>query len=405
MSVTIGNIKSYVNQFIRDTSTYSVSDDDRNRAITAAIKELYTEQGADFSNRTYDFNFFDTINYYDITTTVPDLVEAHNIRYRNERLNKVSFIKKDDRDISVDINSEPDEDSFAIEIKNRRKYLGIEHVSQYPKLNLHDTETLADNGTWTADTTTSDALNPTLDEVEYMEGYGTASINFDISVAQSVNNRATIYNADMTAISLADYEDISSLLMWVYIPDVTNVTSVTAYWGSSATAYWSLAATTDIYGSAFANGWNRIKFGWSSSTKTSTPDVTLINYVRVDINYSAGQADDTDFRIQNLIFVRPEKMTLYYQTIFVGMVGTSGSTAGLSEFTADTNIPYFSGLYDFYDKYVAHKAAATLFRQMGLENDALMQDSKAEKEKKAIKKKFPSSHLEQTKAFKINLRW
>ena len=142
-----------------------------------------------------------------------------------------------------------------------------------------------------------------------------------------------------------------------------------------------------------------MKLDWASATLTSTPDVTAVDYLRIDLNYGAGYTDDTDFRIDDIILVRPEKLEVHYQSWAIAETSTTDSTA-LYELTATTNVPWYSGLYDFFNVYVAHQAAAILFRQMGQDQDALTEEAIASRELQRLKRKFPTTKLTPTKNFK-----
>ena len=69
-------------------------------------------------------------------------------------------------------------------------------------------------------------------------------------------------------------------------------------------------------------------------------------------------------------------------------------------FTADTDVPIYSGLHNGLDIYVAHKSAATLFRKMGLAEDASTEDALAERELARIYNRFPTSSVKPQKGFK-----
>jgi len=269
-------------------------------------------------------------------------------------------------------------------------------ASKYHALIVESGDDLTANATWQVDSTNSDATNLTLDEVEFL--YGNGSFNFDADVSQSGNNRATIYADDYEEMDLTDYLDLASWIFEVYIPDVTNFTSVTLYWGSSSTSYWSASATTDINGSAWAAGWNTVKINWADATATSSPDETAIDYIRLDYNYGAGQGDDTDFRLDHLRLARPEKLKFYYTSWSVGETSTSDSTK-VYAFAATTNVPFFSGQYDQY-KY-AHKAASRAFFKMGLRDDAISEEVEAIKALNRAKKGIPSSRTPEVKSFKV----
>ncbi len=403
MAVTISNLQDNVNLYIRDSGTDSVTAADRLDAITEATRQLYNDFGFDFTNRTYSLDYFDGIHYYDITTDVPDFSEPADLR-RKEGDHTENFTRKTPREIAVEIDNGDSEKSFAIEYKNQKAFLVVNHPSKYSAGSLHDCDSLTANGTWSADTSTSDATNLTADTVE--KNQGSASLNFDIDVSQSGNNRAIISNSDMSSRNLSSDENLSTLAADIWIPDVTTFTSVTSYWGSSSSAYWSGVATTDILTNSFsANEWNTIGVAWADSAATGSGDASAINYLRFDFNYEAGQGDDTDFRIDNIRMVRPEVLKLHYETWAIGVTSTSDSTL-VYDFTVATNVPFFSGTYDYFAVYVAHLAAAILFRKMGLTQDSTNEEQIAARELDRLKRKFPTSQLRPTKNFKVKgLRW
>lgn len=164
-------------------------------------------------------------------------------------------------------------------------------------LTVLDNNAYNEDGTWAA---TLDATNVTTDNDEYKTGTG--SINFDIDVSVDASNTAVLTNSTFTAVDLDDYEDTGRLRMWVYLPDVTYMTSINLKWGSSSTDTWDLTVTKDYKNHAFHDGWNLLEFNWASTsvTETGTPDASAVDYIKVTFTYSSRQDDDTDFRIDSI---------------------------------------------------------------------------------------------------------
>jgi hypothetical protein len=404
MSITVADIQTSLNTYIGDTSTDRISAAERLSAITEATLWLMEETNNDLMNASYEFNYYDTIHVYKITTAVPDVLDTVDIVRAKDQFsdNNSPFDRVSPRDIKLHVADGFSTSEYALERKDSDWYLLVNHDSKYAALQLASFEsTTADGGEWLADESTSDALNLEADSTEYVEG--SVSLKFDIDVSQSGNNRAVIYNDDATERDLTDYQDLASFIIDVYIPDVTDFSSVTLYWGSSSTAYWSFTQTTDMNGNAFVDGWNTLKFDWASATKTSTPDVTAINYYRVDFNYGAGQGDDEGFRIDDLRLVRPETLTFLYTSNFVG---TNSSGTDVRAFAATTDIPYFSGKYDGLKFAVAHRAAAILFRGLRLRNEAVLEDTEALKALDRTQNIFPQSTMKETRKFRpAGIRW
>jgi hypothetical protein len=132
---------------------------------------------------------------------------------------------------------------------------------------------------------------------------------------------------------------------------------------------------------------------------TSTPDASAIDYFRIDLNYSASQGDDTDFRVDDWKLIRPVKLVFHYISWFLG-TDTTGATQ-LRAFTATTDIPFYSGLYDQYNFPVAHKAAEILLYSMKDFNQAIAHGTEANKSLSRLLKTFPSSKRPETHSFKV----
>lgn len=399
MAVTVASVITNFDTYIGDTSNDRISAAERLQYINEATVWLQEELGNDHMVKTYALNYYDNVHVYKITSAVASLLEGADLR-RGEEDQLESMTHKSARELAEEIAQESQESSWAIERRDGNWFLVVNHNSKYsPELIASFDNLTADGGDpgWQADTTNSDATNVTADSIEFKTGSG--CINFDADVSQSGNNRATIYNDEFTSKDLTDYLDLAAFVFWVYVPDVTNFSSVTLYWGSSASAYWSATVTTDINSNAFVNGWNRVAVQWSAATMTSTPDVTAIDYIRIDFNYGAGQGDDTDFRIDDLTIVRPEVLTFFYTSWYVG---TNNSGTALTAFTATTDVPFYSGQYDQYKYAVAHKAASLAFYgALRNREEAAVQEVEAIRALNRQKKLIPSAVTKEVKSFKV----
>jgi len=407
MSTTAGAIKTLFNTYIGDSTNDRLSDTQKYNYITEATSWLQEELGNEHMMASYALDYLDTVHRYKITTAVADLLVGADLR-REEDIHYESFTRKSPREIHEDIAQNSSESSWAVDRYDDDAHLIINHVSEYIATEvIRAGETSENNGTWTVD---ADATNLTSDTNEFKEG--TAALNFDLDVSADAANTATVYIADVNTENFSTVEDLGAFLLWVYIPDVTYTTSVTLNWSSDATAtpstisnYWSSTQTTDYEGNTFVNGWNRVKFDWNTSTSVGSPDASAVVYFQVDIDYGASQTDDTDYRINNLVMVRPEPLTFYYISYNVGK--NNGGTA-ITTFTADNDVPFFSGKYDQYKHVVAHKAASLAFYSaLRLRTEGAQEEAEAIRALDRYRKNFESSKVRESKNFKVkgvNLR-
>jgi len=394
--ITVATIQTELNSSIGDTSTDRISAAERLQAISEACIWVQEELANDLQNYTYSLDYYDTINYYKVTSDIADLLEGGDLRREKDKQLQ-SFTHKSSREMAEDIAQGSGESSWTIERKDTDTYVGVNHHSTYGSIQIGTLDsTTADSGTWTIDTTNSDATNLTSDTTEFKQGAG--CLNFDIDVSQSANNRATIINSTYGSMDWSSSEDLTAIVLRAYIPDVTDFTSFTVFWGTDSSNYWSATTTTDINSTAWVDGWNRFKVEWEDATATGSPDSSDIGWLRVDFNYGAGQGDDTDYRLDDWKLIKPENLTFHYIT---WKVGVDNADADIFKFAATTDVPYFSGMYDNIMYPVAHKAASIIFRNLRLKEESAFELSEADKALTRIRKLIPSSRAPEVKNFKV----
>ena len=396
MALTVQSIIDNFNTYVGDTSTDRITAAERLQYVTESCVWLQEELGNETQNATYTLDYLDSLFDYKVTTAVADLLEGADLR-RDTFDQRQTFAHKSAKEIAEEIGQGSTESAWSIERRDSNTFLKVNHVSKNSSKAISGFDTINDGGgEWTLDTTNGDGTNLTIDSNEFKEG--NASLNFDADVSQSGNNKIEVVNTTATTSDLGQDEDLSTFLFWAYIPDVTNFTGFTLYWGSDTSNYWSATVTTDVDGSAWVDGWNRVKIAWSDATKTSAPDVTVINYYQFDYNYGGGQGDDTDFRLDDFRLIRPEKLTFHYIS---WNVGTDTSGTDITVFGATTDIPYFSGQYDQYKYVVAHKAASIAFTNLRLRDKSQEEESEALKALQRARRWIPSSRTPEVKNFKV----
>lgn len=399
MAVTIAQLITTVDTYTGDSTTDRFTQAERFDALTEAVVWAQESHGSELQNFTYDLDYYNGIHYYNISSVLSDLIMVSDLR-RLEGENHITFEFSNGKQLSEDISNRNNLSSYTIERNDRKAYLVINHESKYPVFELSNFESLTDGGgTWTADTTTSDIANLEVDSVMFNDGNN--SLKFDADVSLTGNNRVSIYNTGLTSQDMSSLDGISAGFLDVYFPSpITYISSVTLSWGTDSSNYWSVTSTTDAYGATFtADKFNTIKFTWNSATSmTGTPDSTDITFVRIDVNYTASQADATGFRVDNLRFVRPEKLKLYYLSTYVGR-DTNGASIQL--FGATTDTPFFSGLYDQMKYAVAHYAASVLLDNARLFDESENQLKKAYQALKRITNIIPSSKQVESHNMKV----
>lgn len=143
---------------------------------------------------------------------------------------------------------------------------------------------------WTA---FGDAENITNDGDDYITGNN--SISFDISSAGGTT--AGIYKDDIPAFSIVDYLDgTSALHVWTRINSATDITNYIMRLGTDASNYYSKTVTAAFDGTAFASGWNLLRFPLTSLTETGTVTQASIQYLALYMTKDAGKISETDYK-------------------------------------------------------------------------------------------------------------
>lgn len=311
MARTLATLTDSLNIRIHDKTGGTVESTDAMDFFNRAIDKLKSKSEFPGTKQRAEMSLFDGVYEYPIPSGYKSAIDFRELRGGSKQ-----FVKRSSKSFWQEIESTSD-DMYADDNFNEDKLLLVFNAAASGAVTLHTCDSISTNGTWSADTSDSDATNVTTDTAEFVEGSG--SVNFDISVSQSTNDYAAIVNSTLTtAADISDHEDKSTVFVDVYLPDVTYLTSLTLRWGSSSSNYWSQTVTTQYNGINFKAGWNTIGFAWNGATETGTGDPNGIDYLYFRVTYSSSQTADTDFRIDNIRSILPDKVTLnYYSTNFV----------------------------------------------------------------------------------------
>lgn len=220
---------------------------------------------------------------------------------------------------------------WTIEYNNGTSYLKLlGDPNEVTNVSINNCDTYDGNGTWTADTTNSDATNVATNTVNYFEGSG--SVSFDIDVSQTANNYASIYNNSMSEADISDM-DSEYLFFYLYLPTglAATVSSVSMYLSSDSSAtpstltnYYTFTATTQFNGQAIADGRNLFGVAKSSATTTGTVTDTSIKYAQLRVDFTAGTTDKAGILLDG-IYMREGvlyEMRYYSKNVIVPATGS-----------------------------------------------------------------------------------
>jgi len=195
---------------------------------------------------------------------------------------------------------------YLIAVSNNNVY----GISYWQSAVIHDCD-LATGGSYGNFTLagTDDAINLSTQTTATSIKQGIGAVQFDIDVSNSANNYAIVEGASITSVDLSAYTSDGYIRFWVYLPSITDFTSIELRVGSSSTDYytWTLTAGIDpVSGAskALAAGWNYLSGALSGATTSGTPNAAAIDYVLFKFNYAVAFLDQTGVRIDDLRAIR-----------------------------------------------------------------------------------------------------
>ena len=188
---------------------------------------------------------------------------------------------------------------------------------------------------WTA---LGDATNIEANSDDYVRG--NASIEFDIG--SGATTTAGIYVDGASAVDLSEYISHSaSVFVYARITSTTNITNFKLRLGQSASAYNEFTATTTNDGTAFAAGWNLIRFDLTSPTATGSPNTTSIDYVALYMTKTAGKINEAGYMFNGLIAKKGKYANIKYYSKYPWQSSTGtykeNSTDASDFLNADTD--------------------------------------------------------------------
>ncbi len=173
-----------------------------------------------------------------------------------------------------------DPNSFSIRWNNMVRSLRSQRLPEGNVIMMDSFDSASAYGLWTAE---GDASGLYTEVLNYVEGNSSLGMNLSSAtgLADIVNSTAPV-----TDLSTYLYEDTSTLYFWIPIGFSSRFTSFTLRRGSSAGAYKEVTITSKSDGTAFSDGWNQLRFDWSTASTTGSPDNTKNTYRRFGINYT-----------------------------------------------------------------------------------------------------------------------
>lgn len=181
-----------------------------------------------------------------------------------------------------------------------------------------------------------DAENVVADTYDFVKGSG--SIKADISSAGG-----TTFGVQITSIPTFDltrYKSAGSAFVWVRITSTTNLTNYKLRLGNDSSNYYEMTVTTTNEGTAFATGWNLLRFDFSGKSTTGTVDDDACDYAVIYMTKDGAKVSETDYRFDHIIVKLGQINNLIYYSKYLwqnsGGTWIENSTATTDKLNLDT---------------------------------------------------------------------
>ncbi len=228
---------------------------------------------------------------------------------RNLSDNPMSTYDKD-----FDISKGTGPMSFNVTSDSGTRYVNINATNLPTGITINQANTITGNGTWAVG---ASASNLTANSVNYLNS--TSCLQFDLAAAGATG---TVTNSTMSSVDLSNIEDQGSIFVNVYLPTGSDFTSINLDWGSDNANYWSKSVTVTQEGAAFVNGWNLLRFDWTTATQTGAPDSTAVDYLKVTYTYN-GTAQ-TAVKLNGIVARLGAILVMEYYSEYMFQDGTTG---------------------------------------------------------------------------------
>jgi hypothetical protein len=323
---TLAYIKNRINDRRRDSGNFAVDMTAEGfRAIQTIIDFWQQNHDWEFTIQKETFNFYKGITWY--STPIDFKVDIDLTPKRNSQ-KSITFQKVSAGDFDSAILKL---NRYAIVVDNRIKYLRMES-NLGSTAQVHSLTNPAEDGTLVG---AGDISNVAQDSYETFDFASSISFDFD-------GTSGTLTNSTMTAKDLSKYLNRSKIFMNVYLPIVSNFTSIALKVGSDDSNYYLVTATTDYLGNTPEIGWNKFEFDiWDSSV--GSPDMSNVDYFQLTFTYGSSTTA-TGFRIENLFISEEVPIYLeYYSNYMVYDVSDSSRVKNFNDASATTDYPLWDG--------------------------------------------------------------
>ncbi len=319
-TISLAQLDQYLQDKLVHTIDSPLTTEQRVRGINQIIQFLQSEMNLKPTKRINPFDYLRGENDYSLVNDLglSDVKDIKDIRDPNSAYTLFEDI--DNKTMAQYLAEHRLINARTIESRDDDEILRVIYRNANTRLLVSQMDSLTDNGTWSSDTTNSDATTLAIDSNRKKQGG--ASFKFNIDVSQSTNNYTAIKNTTLTALDLSNYENIATWRASLDLLQMTDaqlalISNIEIRFGSSSSAYWKITSSTPVNFGAFKKSWNRMSWNWRDAEKTGSPDSSEVDYVELRINYTSGMTDVQNVRFDDLVLILPKELEIVYFSTYM----------------------------------------------------------------------------------------
>lgn len=187
----------------------------------------------------------------------------------------------------------------------------------------------AGGGTWI---TRGDGDTLVADLDDFISGNGALKM----SINSGGNVTAGIENITLNKFDFTNYVNGNgAVFVWVKITTLAGLTNYVLEIGSDTSNYYSKTVTTQNDGTAFAVGWNLLRFDMTNLTVVGTPVLTNFTYTSIYMTKLGSKISESDYKFDRIVLKVGKNANVEYYTQY-GWQTNAG--VYILESTQDTDV-------------------------------------------------------------------
>lgn len=280
LNITLAQLKSDITPKLKGTSLRQITDFYGTAAGAANRMIARIDPQETIRTVTMSTPFFDNVNDYALVTDFKSMID---VRPQVNRLNlpgRSHYSETTPRQFLERL----DPNSFSIRWNNMARSLRAQKLPTGNVVQMDSFDGPTANGSWAVG---GDASGLYTEVLNFVEGNGALGFNISGSTGTSYIENLTAAVLDLSSYL---YEDSSTLFFWIPMGFSALFTNFKLRRGSGSSAYKEVSVTSKADGTAFTDGWNMLRFDWSTATNTGSPDNTKNTYRRFTATTTSGTA-------------------------------------------------------------------------------------------------------------------